>query len=186
MLENGHPGGGPKILPKAVCEDLVMQSLVLKPFWRPHAKVSSIKSGWPKLQISAAKGLPATIWPKRVVSAHSHKRNSIAGPGRPKCRIWPPKGLPVTIWPKTAVSAHSHKRNSIAGPGRPKCRIWPPKGLPVTIWPKTAVSAHSHKRNSIAGPGPTKMANLNSKKVVGDSLWKRGPADVCWGPLLQL
>ena len=64
--------------------------------------------------------LPARIGPKRIVSAHSQKRNSIAGPGPSKMRNVSSKRLPVRIWPKMAVFIHSQKRNSIAGPGPSK------------------------------------------------------------------
>ena len=73
-----------------------------------------------KMSNLSSKRFPARIWPRRAVSAHSHKRNSIAGPGPSKMTNLSSKKLLARIWPKRGVSAHSQKRNSIAGPGPSK------------------------------------------------------------------
>ena len=119
--------------------------------------------------------LPARIRPKRIVSAHSQKRNSIAGPGPSKMRNVSSKRLPARIWPKRAVSAHCQKRKSIAGPKlSKKTKFEFQKGSRPGFNQKRAVLAHSQKRHSIAGPGPSKMANLSSKRVPGQDLTQKG------------
>ena len=81
----------------------------------PQEKLNS-QAGPSKMANLSSKRVSARIWPKRAVSAHSHKRNSVAGPGPSKMTNLSSKRLPARIWLKRAVSAHSHKRKSVAGP----------------------------------------------------------------------
>ena len=64
----------------------------------------------------SSKKLPARMWPKTAVSAHSHTSDLKAGLAAAKLPNSSSKRLPAKIWPKTAVSAHSHTSGLIADP----------------------------------------------------------------------